>query len=311
MIGRTFPFGKGFLGLARYLEHGEAGEHRDRVLWVESRNLPTEDPETAARLMAAHARESVRTQRPVYHFVIAFDPGDPVDRESMRRVADAVLRKLGLEERQALIVAHNDTAHPHMHLVVNRVHPKTHVAWENSWDWPKIEKELRTQEVELGMRRVPGRFGRVPGQEPARALARGDAAFLRLVQERAGAVLEHAESWREVEQGLATAGLEVRIKGSGLTIHDGRQEVKASSVDRASSRRHLEQRLGRWAAYRIERTREPDAGPRLGRPVHRAGHARPRGGAAAGTRAAGSAPARSAPAGAPLAGRAVHVDSRA
>ena len=123
MIGRTFPFGKGFLGLARYLEHGEAGEHRDRVLWVESRNLPTEDPETAARLMAAHARLSVRTQRPVYHFVIAFDPGDPVDRESMRRVADAVLRKLGLEEHQALIVAHNDTEHPHMHLVVNRVHP--------------------------------------------------------------------------------------------------------------------------------------------------------------------------------------------
>jgi hypothetical protein len=46
------------------------------VLWVESRNLPTEDPETAARLMAAHARLSDRTQRPVYHFVIAFHPGE-------------------------------------------------------------------------------------------------------------------------------------------------------------------------------------------------------------------------------------------
>jgi len=263
VIGRTFPFGKGFLGLARYLEHGEAGEHRDRVLWVESRNLPTEDPETAARLMAAHARESVRTQRPVYHFVIAFDPGDPVDRESMRRVADAVLRKLGLEEHQVLIVAHNDTEHPHMHLVVNRVHPKRHVAWENSWDWPKIEQELRVQEVELGMRRVPGHHGRVPGREPAPALARGDAAFLRFVQERAGPVLAGAQSWAEVEQGLAAVGLRVRVKGGGLTIHDGRQEVKASDVDRAFSRGKMEQRCGKWSARHSEQVRE--LGPVLGR----------------------------------------------
>lgn len=263
MIGRTFPFGKGFLGLARYLEHGEAGEHRDRVLWVECRNLPTDDPQTAARLMAAHARESVRTQRPVYHFVIAFDPADPVDRESMRRVADAVLRRLGLQEHHALIVAHKDTEHPHMHLVVNRVHPETHLAWENSWDWPKIEQELRVQEVKLGLRRVPGRHGRVPGREPAQALERGDPAFLRFVQERAGPVLERAQSWEEVQEGLAAAGLSLRVKGGGLTIHDERREVKASEVDRAFSRTKMEQRLGKWSARAVQRERAP--GPVLDR----------------------------------------------
>jgi hypothetical protein len=162
MIGKPQPFGKGFLGLMRYVAYGHAGEERDRVEWVESRNLPTEDPETAARLMAAYARESVRTQRPVYHLVISADPGDPVDRASMSRVADAVLRELGLSEHQVLIVAHNDTAHPHMHLVVNRVHPETHRAWENGWDWPKIEKALRAEEVALGWRVVPGKHARSP-----------------------------------------------------------------------------------------------------------------------------------------------------
>ncbi|HVH13087.1 MAG TPA: relaxase/mobilization nuclease domain-containing protein [Longimicrobium sp.] len=259
MIGRAFPYGKGFLPLTRYLVHGEVGEHRDRALWVESRNLPTEDPETAARLMFAHARESVRTQRPVYHFVISFDPGDPVNRESMGRVVDAVLRRLGLEEHQALLVAHGDTAHPHVHVVVNRVHPETHRAWENSWDWPKIEKELRVQEVELGMRIVPGHLGRVPGREPAPALARGDAAFLRFVQERAGPVLELARSWVDVEAGLLRSGLVVRIKGGGLSINDGRQEVKASEVDRAFSRKHIEARLGKLSAHRL--THAPQRAP--------------------------------------------------
>jgi hypothetical protein len=257
VIGKPLPFGKGFLGLVRYSAYGHAGEELDRVEWVESRNLPTEDPETAARLMAAYARQSVRTQRPVYHLVISADPGDPVDRASMSRVADTVLRELGLSEHQVLIIAHNDTAHPHMHLVVNRVHPETHRAWENGWDWPKIEKALSAEEEALGWRIVP----RKRRHEPA--LVRGDAAFLRTVQEHGGPVLGRAASWAELEEGLAAVGLHVRVKGGGLSINDGRQEVKASEVAPAFSRKYMEARLGKLSAHRAERVREPEMGTHL------------------------------------------------
>jgi hypothetical protein len=261
VIGEAQPFGKGFIGLTRYLEKGHAGEERDRVAWVETRNLPTEDPETAARLMAAWARESVRTQRPVYHLVISADPGDPADRRSLSRVADAVLRELDLSEHQVLIIAHNDTAHPHMHLVVNRVHPETHRAWENSFDWPKIEKALRAEEVALGWRVVPGKHAPVPGQEPAPELERGDAPFLRIVQERGGPVLGRASTWAELEKDLEAVGLHLRIKGGGFTIHDGRQEVKASDVDRLFSRRYMEERLGKLSEYRRTRPAAPSVRP--------------------------------------------------
>lgn len=272
MIGKAMPYGKGFLGLARYSEKGHAGEERERVFFIETRNLPTEDAETAARLMAAHARESIRTQRPVYHLVISCDPGDPADRTSLSRVADTVLRELGLSEHQVLIVAHKDTAHPHMHLIVNRVHPVTHRAWENSWDWPKIEKALRSEEVALGFRIVPGKHAPVPGREPsapAPKLERGDAAFLSVVRERAGPVLARAESWAEVEQGLAGLGLSVRVKGGGLSINDGRQEVKASDVDRAFGRTPMETRLGKLSAHRAQRLAapEPQSGPLAPDPV--------------------------------------------
>ncbi|WP_420125273.1 relaxase/mobilization nuclease domain-containing protein [Longimicrobium sp.] len=263
MIGKPLPFGKGFLGLSRYLEKGAAGEERDRVEWVETRNLPTEDPETAARLMAAYARECVRTQRPVYHLVISADPGDPVDRASMSRVAVTVLRELGLSEHQVLIIAHNDTAHPHMHLVVNRVHPETHRAWENGWDWPKIEKALSAEEEALGWRVVPRKARREPSVP---ALVRGDAAFLRTVQERGGPVLGRAASWAELEEGLAAVGLHVRIKGGGLSINDGRQEVKASEVDRSFSRRYMEERLGKLSEYRRSRPAAPVAEVRAPEP---------------------------------------------
>jgi hypothetical protein len=263
VIGKPLPFGKGFLGLVRYTAYGHAGEELDRVEWVETRNLPTEDPETAARLMAAYARESVRTQRPVYHLVISADPGDPVDRASLSRVADTVLRELGLSEHQVLIIAHNDTAHPHMHLVVNRVHPETHRAWENGWDWPKIEKALSAEEEALGWRIVPRKRRREPS---APALMRGDAAFLRMVQERGGPVLGRAASWAELEEGFAAVGLHVRIKGGGLSINDGRQEVKASDVDRSFSRKFMEERLGKLSEHRRSRPAAPVAEVRAPEP---------------------------------------------
>ncbi len=257
MIGNVNQLGKGFKGVASYLESGKDGQQWDRVEWVESRNLPTRDPQTAARIMSATAHDSERTAAPVYHFSISFDPGDPVDRKSMRRVADRTLRDLGLQDHQALIVAHGDTAHPHVHVVVNRVHPETARAWSNFRDFPRIERSLRAQEVEMGLRVVPGKHARVPELEgaaqvrgPSSRAGRGDAVFLRDVQERAAPVLQRARTWAEVEQGLAQHGLAVRVNGRGMSVTDGRQQVKASEVDRAFSRARLEQRFGPWHSHR-------------------------------------------------------------
>ena len=38
---------------------------------------------------------------------------------------DGSLEALGLEGHEALIVAHDDTRHPHVHVVANRVDPET------------------------------------------------------------------------------------------------------------------------------------------------------------------------------------------
>jgi Relaxase/Mobilisation nuclease domain len=254
VIGRVYELGTGFKGVAAYLRFGHLESvDPDRVAWVDSRNLPTEDPRVAARIMAATARDAGSRQPPVYHFSISFDPGDPVDPVTMRQVADRALRDLRLDEHQALIMAHRDRDHPHMHLVVNRVHPERLSVWSNWYDYPRIERSLRAQEVELGLRIVPGHLARVPGASglrPQPRLERGDDDFLREVQERAGPVLERARSWAELERELAGHGLSVRVNGRGMSVTDGRREVKASEVDRAFSRSHLEKRLGRYGDYR-------------------------------------------------------------
>jgi Relaxase/Mobilisation nuclease domain len=175
---------KSFRVLARYLSEGRTGEEQNRVAWVASRNLPTDDPELAARIMRATAGQNVRVKEPVYHLALSFDPGDAVDRAAMERVADHVLETLGLQEHQVLIVAHADREHAHMHLMVNRVHPETGKVWSRWQDYPAIQRVLREEEEALGLRRVPGRSSErsASGGEVTKGLADDLQMYERLVE---------------------------------------------------------------------------------------------------------------------------------
>jgi hypothetical protein len=159
---------------------------QDRVAWTTSRNLPTSEPELAATFMRATAGQSDRIQKPVYHVVLSFDPNDPADRANMERVADRLLERLGLAEHQALIVAHRDRAHAHLHLLVNRVHPENGKAWERWKDQPVIQQVLREEERALGLREVPGRLTSLEPSQPRVAELPKDGR-----QVRASPVLRH------------------------------------------------------------------------------------------------------------------------
>lgn len=105
-----------------------------RVAWTDVRNLATTDVPKAARQMAATAQYAGELKRlaggsragrplakPVYHYTLSWGRAERPDRAEMWRAVDQSLQALGVEDRQAFVVAHNDTRHPHVHVVVNRV----------------------------------------------------------------------------------------------------------------------------------------------------------------------------------------------
>jgi hypothetical protein len=170
--------GKSFRALAAYLASGRTGEERDRVAWSIARNLPTDNPELAATFMRATAAQSAKVQKPVYHVVLSFAPADMPNRAAMERVANKVLTRLGLAEHQAVIVAHRDRNHAHVHILVNRVHPELGRAWERWKDQPIIQQVLREEEQALGLRTVQGSLtldGTLDRPESARSAARSKA----------------------------------------------------------------------------------------------------------------------------------------
>ena len=51
----------------------------------------------------------------------------------MREAARDFLIRMGFDAHQALLVAHNDTAHKHVHIILNTIHPETGMTLDRNW----------------------------------------------------------------------------------------------------------------------------------------------------------------------------------
>lgn len=134
-----------------------------RVLWTETRNLATNDVMRGSRIMEATVRDAPvlkklagvkatgrKLQKPVVHYSLSWAKDERPSRREMSGAVAGSLKTLGLENRQALVVAHGDTEHPHVHVIVNRVDPETGKAANMGRDRIKLSKWAEGYEREQG-----------------------------------------------------------------------------------------------------------------------------------------------------------------
>ena len=81
-----------------------------------------------------------KTKYPVYAVSLSWAEDERPGREEMTQAGRNILRRLGMEEHEAVLVAHGDTEHPHIHVIVNRIHPVTGKAAGISNDRIKLSK---------------------------------------------------------------------------------------------------------------------------------------------------------------------------
>lgn len=235
--------GRDFARLAKYLTAGERGEV------IDMRNLSSETPEEAASEMQVAASVSARTQQPVMHIVVSYDPADgPQSDDDMRQDAAEVLGGLGLADNQAMIVRHRDKDHAHMHVMVNRVGSDGN-AVSDSQSYPKTEAALRRIEQRLGLTVTPGRHAPAPDTGER---MRGDRSSAdprqHKVPEGVRQTLLTGQSWDDIHAGLARNGWRAEMvrrgRGQGLMLigPDG-QRIGAGQIDRAATLSLINQRM--------------------------------------------------------------------
>lgn len=166
MVPKLHKKGTSFKGAAAYLLHDkERAQSAERVEWIAVRNLATDDPELAWRIMAATSMDQDRLKAEagvkntgrksaahVLHYSLSWHPDekDALSREEMMRAAHGSIRALGAEDRQAMIIAHNDEEQPHLHVLLNRVSPENGVILSSSKEKLKLSAWAEAYEKERG-----------------------------------------------------------------------------------------------------------------------------------------------------------------
>lgn len=163
MIPRQSKLGKNFKGAGAYYLQDPSASTSERVAFTHTENIPTQDAHKALKWMAwtaIHAEELKREAgvqdngqcctKPVFTLSLAWHPEQEPHKWEMIGAGRRALIALGLEEHETLMVAHNDTDHPHLHLIVNTVHPETGRVNRLSYSKLKLSKWAEEYEREHG-----------------------------------------------------------------------------------------------------------------------------------------------------------------
>lgn len=192
--------GRSFKGAFAYYLHDKRkepdGPHlatAERVAWMEVRNLAVQEPEAVQGVMIATARSADElkaaagvkatgrksTAGPVFAYSIQWHPDNETipDRAGMVAAAEATLKVLGAEGFQAAIIAHRDTAHPHVHVIVNRVDPATGKSLSLDKSALKLDKWAADYERERGQIVSPNRDKKHEARRQREAAAKLERDF--------------------------------------------------------------------------------------------------------------------------------------
>ena len=227
-------------------------EQAGRVEWTATVNMATDEPRRAAREMAAVANYGSelkalagiraggrRLEKPVAHYSLSWAEGETPDPRTQGAAVLSSLKVLGLEDRQAVIVAHNDGRTPHVHVVANRVSPEDGRAANLGQSKLKLSRWAEGYEREQGQIRCPRRVEhnrrRSQGEFVQDRESQSNALFYRLP-----AVVPEVE---RIRQAMVTGNEKVLSDEYG---DPDRAFQRLNKLKREGDRTAAASRSGRW-----------------------------------------------------------------
>ena len=201
----------------------------------------------AAREMLSVQKDNRRAQgNKTYHFLFSFPTGEEPDEKTLREIEEAYCNALGFSGHQRLSVLHRDTDNLHVHVVVNKIHPKTNKMKEpfNAY-WTMNQLALKL-EKKYGLQADNHEHKKTLSESKVQDMEahRGEQSFCHFMRQNL-ADLKKAQSWQEFHALLKEHGVELQRRGNGFIFKSGDGIcLKASTVDRSFSKAALEKRFG-------------------------------------------------------------------
>jgi hypothetical protein len=173
----------------------------------------------------------------VGHIPLAFSPDDKerMTDQFMERLAKEYMKEMKIENTQYIIVRHNNTDHPHLHIVFNRVDNdgKTISDKNDRYRNEKVCKQLKDKyNLTYGKGKDNVNVQKLKGAEQTKYE----------IDHAIKAILPKAKNWQQFESLLDKQGVSIEYKRKGQTdevqgisFKKGNHSFKGSDIDRKFS----------------------------------------------------------------------------
>jgi hypothetical protein len=230
MIGKILK-GRSFKGCVSYVLAG-----KDAKLLASEGVLET-DKASIINSFYMQSLLNPKLSKCVGHIPLAFSPEDKerMTDQFMERLAKEYMKLMGIENTQYIIVRHNNTTHPHLHIVFNRVDNdgKTISDKNDRYRNEKACKQLKDKyKLTYGKGKDKVNVEKLKGAEQTKY------EIYHTVEN----TLSQVNNWSQFEQRLKDQGvsIEYKCKGQtdevqGISFKKGNHSFKGSDIDRKFS----------------------------------------------------------------------------
>lgn len=233
-------------GLVGYMTDDQGNEIRVGEVTITNCHATTADW-AAVEMKAVQAMNKRAVSDKTYHMIVSFREDENPDPATLRKIEDRLCAALGFAEHQRISVVHRDTDNLHLHIAINKIHPRTYRLHEPYYDHRTRSKVCAELEVEFNLQRDNHTARKhVAEANAANMTARtGIGSLLAWIKETCQTDLEKAATWEAFHGVLRANGLRIRQRANGFVFVAGDGTMcKASSVSRPLSMPALLARLG-------------------------------------------------------------------
>ncbi len=178
-----------------------------------------------------------RLSKPVLHITLSLSPGEKLPNDKLMDMCRDCALDMGFENNQFIAVAHLDTAHPHLHIVANRIGYDRRTVID-SQNFQKIAKYCRRMELKYGLKQVLSPRAYLSKAE--RLMPRQDSRKEKLKSDILQ-TLQKVKIYGEFEEKMKSLGYEV-MKGRGIAFID-QKKVRIKGSDAGFSLKKIEKIL--------------------------------------------------------------------
>lgn len=238
-----------FPALVRYLTDSQG--KKERIGQITVTNCHADDIISAQlEIQNTQGMNKRTTSDKTCHLVLSFPEGERLSAADLNDIEQRFCEALGFGEHQRISVVHDDTNHLHMHLAINKIHPRKHTIHNPYYDYWKVAQLCQQIEQDYGLVKVNHAIGNEARTIETRLESRaGVESLVGWIKRQCLAELKRAADWQALHQVLASNGLIIKERGNGLVlVADNGVAVKASSVDRSLSKGRLIERLGAFVS---------------------------------------------------------------